>query len=434
MILFEFKVSNKQSLISMYLNVLGSITKSEIFIALISMDSASISCTESIPWSLGLCNKVDIGFGVFILLFYTKDMEMLLIVTIILLVVGFAVMFFVLNKKLSGSSSDHASQMLKTDIDNLNRGVGELKESLQENISQKLQQNQLQTNESIQRQFAQSAKIIADVTSRLTKLDETNKRVVDVADELKTLQNVLQNPKQRGVVGEYYLQSVLENVMPPGKFQMQYKFEDGETVDAVIFLQDGKILPVDSKFSLENYNRLIEEADQKTKNEIVKKFKTDLKNRIDETSKYIRPNEDTMDFAFMFIPSESLYYDLLINKVGTTATNSRDLIEYAFQEKKVIIVSPTSFMAYLQTVLQGLRSLQIEEQAKDIQKRVGELGRHIAGYETFMQKLGGSLGTTVNHYNNAHKELKKIDKDVVKIADNAPSVEPLLIDKPLLNE
>lgn len=361
-------------------------------------------------------------------------MEMLLIVVIVLVIVGFLAIIFFMNQKLSSIKNDQASQLLKTDIDNLNKGVGDLKESLQENISQKLQQSQLQTNESIQRQFAQSAKIIADVTQRLTKLDETNKRVVDVADELKTLQNVLQNPKQRGVVGEYYLQSVLENVMPPGKFQMQYKFEDGETVDAVIFLDRDKVLPIDSKFSLENYNRLIEEGDKTVKEAIVKKFKVDLKNRIDETSKYIRPNENTMDFAFMFIPSESLYYDLLINKVGTTATNSRDLIEYAFQEKHVIIVSPTSFMAYLQTVLQGLRSLQIEEQAKDIQKRVGELGRHISAYEGFMQKLGGSLGTTVNHYNNAHKELKKIDKDVVKIADSAPSVEPILLDKPSNDE
>ncbi len=355
---------------------------------------------------------------------------MLLIVIVIALVLVVGALLFVINKKLSTPQNDQATQLLKADLDNLNRGVGDLKESLQENISQKLQQNQMQTNESIQRQFQQSAKIIADVTQRLTKLDETNKRVVDVADELKTLQNVLQNPKQRGVVGEYYLQSVLENVMPPGRFQMQYRFADGEIVDAVIFLQDGKVLPIDSKFSLENYNRLIEEADKATKEAIVKKFKTDLKNRIDETSKYIRPNEDTMDFAFMFIPSESLYYDLLINKVGTTATNSRDLIEYAFQEKKVIIVSPTSFMAYLQTVMQGLRSLQIEEQAKEIQKRVGELGRHIGAYEGLMQKLGGSLGTTVNHYNNAHKELKKIDKDVVRIADATPAVEPLILEKP----
>ena len=357
-------------------------------------------------------------------------MELLLVVVLVVLVLGFCVVIYVLNQKLSAHKDTTAAQLLKTDLDNLNKGVAELQKNLSENINDKLNKSQTQLNDSIQRQFAQSAKIIADVTQRLTKLDETNKRVVDVADELKTLQNVLQNPKQRGVVGEYYLQSVLENVLPPGRFQMQYKFEDGEIVDAAIFLQEGKVLPIDSKFSLENYNRLIEEADKATKEAIVKKFKVDLKNRIDETSKYIRPAENTMDFAFMFIPSESLYYDLLINKVGTTATNSRDLIEYAFQEKHVIIVSPTSFMAYLQTVLQGLRSLQIEEQAKEIQKRVGELGRHIGAYETLMQKLGGSLGTTVNHYNNAHKELKKIDKDVVKIADTSPAVEPLMIDKP----
>lgn len=209
---------------------------------------------------------------------------------------------------------------------------------------------------------------------------------------------------------------------------MQYKFADGEIVDAAIFLEKGQVLPIDSKFSLENYNRMIE-ASGKERDAYLQKVKSDLKLRIDETSKYIRPSEKTMDFAFMFIPSESLYYDLLINNVGQGGS-SRNLIEYAFRDKRVIIVSPTSFMAYLQTVLQGLRSLQIEEQAKDIQVRVGKLGVHIAKFETFMQKLGSSLSTTVNHYNSAHKELAKVDKDVVKIASSDASVEPLLIDKP----
>ena len=211
---------------------------------------------------------------------------------------------------------------------------------------------------------------------------------------------------------------------------MQYKFRDGEIVDAVIFLEKGKILPIDSKFSLENYNRFIEAKEKTDREAFARLFKADLKGRIDETSKYIRPNESTMDYAFMFIPSEAIYYDLLTNKVGATNTNARDLIEYAFREKNVIIVSPTTFMAYLQTVMQGLRALQIEGQAKDIQVRVGELGRHIAAYESLMQKLGGSLGTSVNHFNNAHKELKKIDKDIVKIADSSPSVEPLLLEQP----
>src|SRR6185369_16836312 len=160
----------------------------------------------------------------------------------------------------------------------------------------------------------------------------------------------------------------------------------------VIRLDKGRILPIDSKFSLENYNRLIDEKDKTQREIIVKTFKADLKNRIDETAKYIRPSEDTLDYAFMFIPSEAIYYDLLVNNVGATGTNSRDLIEYAFVDKKVIIVSPTTLLAYLQTVMQGLKSLQIEEQAKDIQKRVGELGKHIAAHETFMQKLGNSLG------------------------------------------
>jgi DNA recombination protein RmuC len=319
--------------------------------------------------------------------------------------------------------------MVKTDVTELSRTIA----LLQQSMGDRLERNSVAMQTSIQKQLGQSAQLVADVTQRLAKLDETNRRVVDVADELKTLQNVLQNPKQRGVFGEYYLESVLDNILPPKNFQMQYKFDNGDIVDAVVFLEKGQILPIDSKFSLENYNRMVGENDKLKRAQLLASVRNDLKGRIDETSKYIRPDENTMDFAFMFIPSESLYYDLLIGDVGT-GSSARDLIEYAFRDKKVIIVSPTSFMAYLQTVLQGLRSLQIEQQAKEIQVRVGQLGRHISAYDSFMQKLGGSLGTTVGHFNTAHKELKKIDKDIVKIAGTAPSVEPLLIDKPQKDE
>ena len=348
------------------------------------------------------------------------------IVLLIAICVASLVAIVIMNQRLASLKNNTAVDLLKSDLTELNRTVGELRTNIQETVSSGLEKNNL----SMQRQLSQSAKLVADVTSRLTKLDETNRRVVDVADELKVLQNVLANPKQRGVLGEYYLTQVLENVLPPDRWQAQYSFKNGETVDAVIFLEKGKILPIDSKFSLENYNRVIEEKDKTMKARLVAEFKKDLKLRIDETAKYIRPQEKTMDFAFMFIPSEAIYYDLLINKVGASGANARDLMEYAFVEKKVIITSPTSFMAYLQTVLQGLRSLQIEEQAKDIQLRVGQLGKHIASYDQYMQKLGSSLGTTVNHYNNAHKELGKIDKDVVKIADTNPSVEALVLDRP----
>lgn len=364
-------------------------------------------------------------------------METILIIIIIALAAVIIFQSIKINKNLNSKNQDQGINLLKMDVIELNKSLNRMRENLDlnlnnfnEKVSEKIERNNVQLQSSMTKQISESAKIVEEVSKRLTKLDETNNRVVNVADELKTLQNALQNPKQRGVLGEFYLAQVLENVLPPNAFQIQYKFKNGEIVDAAIFLDQNKILPVDSKFSLENYNRMIESKGEERKI-LAKKVRDDLKMRIDETSKYIRPDENTMDFAFMFIPSESLYYDMLINKVGSQGSE-RDLIEYAFRDKRVIVVSPTSFMAYLQTVLQGLKSLKIEEQSKEIQKRVSQLGTHISKYEDLMQRLGKSLGTTVNHFNNAHKELGKIDKDVVKIAgeDSKTGVEPQLLDKP----
>lgn len=352
-----------------------------------------------------------------------NDTVLLIIITL-QTVALFVLVALILRARNSGS------EQISRDVKDLDESLAKLRDGLND----KLGQNQQLLVDSVQKQFAESRGLITDVTRNLAELKETNKQVVGVTDELKTLQNILQNPKQRGVLGEYYLQTVLENVLPPEGFTLQYRFKDGTAVDAVIFLDKNKILPIDSKFSLENYNRLIEAKDAPTRAAYGKQFKIDLKNRIDETAKYIRPSENTMDFAFMFIPSEAIYYDLLVNKVGEAGTAARDLIDYAFQEKHVIIVSPTSFMAYLQTVMQGLRSLQIEERAKEIQKGVGQLGRHISGFEQYMRKLGGSLSTTVGHFNTAHKELAKVDKDVMKIASTDPSIEPLLLDKPEISE
>ncbi len=293
--------------------------------------------------------------------------------------------------------------------------------------------HQTNMHQAIQGQFGQSAKIIAEVTEKLTKLDETNKQIMGFADQLQDLENILQNPKHRGILGEYYLENVLKNVLPPGSYQMQYKFENGDIVDAVVFVKE-KVIPIDSKFSLENYNRAVSEKDPQRKLELEALFKADLKNRINETSKYIKPKEGTMDFAFMFIPSEGIYYDLLVNQVGTLKTNTQDLIEYAFKEKHVVIVSPTSFLAYLQTVLQGLRAMQIEESAKEIRQRVEELNKHLLAYDEYLKKLGANLSTTVNSYNTVYKEFNKIDKDVVRIVGAEKKIEPLYIEKPVLEE
>src|ERR1035437_6516679 len=287
--------------------------------------------------------------------------------------------------------------------------------------------------ESSHRQFSESNRLIKEITTELTSVKEIGRQTQTYVEHLQSLQDLLKNPKQRGILGEYYLETVLRNVMSPDDYKIQYAFKNGEIVDAVVIINK-KLVPVDSKFSLDNYNRFVSTQVGTPERAIAEKaFVNDLKLRISETAKYIRPEEDTMDFAFMFIPSEGIYYDLLTNQIGGGGEDE-NLIQRAASKYKVIIVSPTSFLAYLQTVMQGLKALQIEQKAVDIQKRVGELGKHIGAYEEFYKKLGVSLGTTVSHYNAGYKELGKIDKDVYRIAESKIGIEPELLQRPVTAE
>ncbi len=331
---------------------------------------------------------------------------------------GVAAAYFILNKKKEAKPDDIGLNLILTQINELSRTV-----------DSKIGESHKQVNESLKFHSSESNKIIRDVTERLTRLDETNKQVISFADQLQSLENILKNPKQRGILGEYYLETVLKNVLPPGSYQMQYPFLDGTIVDAVVFVKD-KIIPVDSKFSLENYNKMAEERDVLEKKKLETIFVNDLKNRIVETSKYIQPAAGTTDFAFMFIPHEAIYYDLLTNKVGATEENAENLIQRAARKYKVIITSPTSFLAYLQTVLQGLKALQIEESAKEIIKKVEDLGKHLKSFDGYHNRLGNALGTVVNHYNASNKELKKIDKDVLRISGSSPELALLEVEKP----
>jgi len=352
----------------------------------------------------------------------------IIIIFIALLAVLLWLVFDLKKNMHSGDERDRmvAMQQSLNHIMDENR---ELRKEIDSKLSQTHRASQEQINNTMRAMqgiTGQSAKQIADMVASVTKLEETNKQVVNFSAQLQNLQDILKNTKQRGILGEYFLETTLKNVLPPDNYKMQYKFKDGEIVDAVVFV--GKsIVPVDSKFSLENYEKMINAESEEEKNKFEKLFKQDLKNRIDETSKYIRPEEGTMEFAFMFIPSETIYYDLLMR---SSQVNSADLIEYAFNQKHVIIVSPTNFLAYLQTVLQGLRAFQIEENAKEIRVNVEKLGKHIVAYEEYMKKIHGSLGTTVNHFNTAYKELGKIDKDVSRIADVEKTIEPLTLEKP----
>lgn len=365
-------------------------------------------------------------------------MDVLVIVLIIAILLVIIAGFFVVFKRfeeLSDEDSKDKSMLL------LQNQLSELTKEFNSRLNEQnkaLREQMVNSNKTIQQQFSISrkdlqaihettSKIVKQVTEKLTKLDETNKQVVNFADQLQSLENILKNPKQRGVLGEYFLETLLGNLLPPSQYKMQYKFKDGQIVDAALFVKE-KVIPVDAKFSLENYNRIQKETDKKKRAELVKVFKNDLKNRIDETSKYIRPDEKTTDFAFMFIPAEGIFYNLLVFKVGSDI-NSKDLIEYAFS-KKVIIVSPNSFFAYLQTVLQALNTLKVQEKVEEIIKNVVKLQRHLKKYDENMQKLGKHLGTTVNTYNASYKEFKKIDKDVTKISGKEGNIQPEFLERP----
>lgn len=315
---------------------------------------------------------------------------------------------------------------------------------LTKTMDSKLGESRKEMTESVRHQFSQSQQLLkeineqmqkslVDVTREQTKTNEQTRQFVTIAEQLGSLEKTLRHQKQRGNLGEASLELILSNILPPGSYKMQYEFKNGEVVDAAIITKDG-IIPVDAKFSLDNYNRVTQAIDDKQKEELEKDFKADLKKRIDETAKYVRPEEGTLPFAFMFIPAEGIYYDLLINEVGTVKVNTRNLIDYAYKDKKVIIVSPTTFAAYLQSVLYGLKAFKIEQATADIVKRIGELQKHWKAHEEYMMKLGNAMNTTVNHYNAAYKELGKVDKDVMRITGEGVGFEVKQLEKPTIDE
>jgi DNA recombination protein RmuC len=347
-------------------------------------------------------------------------------ILIVLLVIAISIVAYLLSRRRNVSPQDLT---LVNELKELRRDLEQMSAQQRQETQQRLDSINDRVLKSIDSQFSRSSNIVRDVTERLTKLDETNKQVITFAEQLNKLQDILKNPKQRGVFGEYYLEQLLARAFQPTQYQMQYKFNDGTIVDAALFFGD-KIIPIDSKFSLENYNRIVEEADPAEREKLEKLFKTDLKNRIDETAKYIRPQEGTLEFAFMFIPAEGIYYDLLVNKVGAIKVNTRDLLDYAVHEKRVHIVSPTTFYVTLQSLMVGMRAYAIQESTKEIIKNIGVLGKHVRAYEDYFKRLGGNLGTTVNAYNLASRELAKIDKDVVKISGGEQKIQPELLDRP----
>ena len=358
------------------------------------------------------------------------DLLTILVAVLILLALGIIAMLWRMQQGSVQAPQDSQSMVL------MQNQLAELARAM----DSKLGEGQKTMSEFMMTQTDQGRALMATITKQVgdqlievvkgvSETRESTKQIFTIAEQLGNLEKVLKNQKQRGNLGEASLELVMSNILPPGAYQMQYEFPGGETVDAIIRTKEG-IIPVDAKFPLENYSRLRDEKDDIRRQEYEEAFKKDLKKRIDETSKYVRPKDDTLPFAFMYIPAEGIYYDLLNDGVG--AVNTRSLLDYAQNDRKVIIVSPTTFAAYLQSVLYGFKAFKIEEQAKDIAKNVEALSRHLTAYEDYYKRLGASLSTTVNHYNAGYKELGKVDKDVLKITGEAAGIEVAAIEKPLL--
>ncbi len=342
-------------------------------------------------------------------------------------------LLYLIVKQFKAKDSSSGTDLL-SNINELRREIQETTNSQRKEVEGKLDvihnrlvENLQESSTTLQKHFRHTSGIIRDVTEKLTTLDETNKQVLGFSKQLQSLENILKNPKQRGILGEYWLESLLDQVLPPGHYKMQHHLGTDEKTgqklipDAVLFVKD-LIIPIDAKFSLENYNRVSQETNAERRVVLERDFKSDVKLRIDETSKYIQTDMGTTNFAFMFVPAEGVYHNLISQNVGSVKVNTRNLIEYAF-EKGVMIVSPTSFYAYLQTVMLGLKALQIEDSVKDIQSQAEKLMRHMNVYEDHHNRVGKHLETTVRAYTASSVELKKIDKDIYKITEGSAGKE-----------
>ncbi len=364
-------------------------------------------------------------------------MDSIILILLVLSNIGLVLYFFSkrnnnnqsdLILKISNNLTNQVQDIRKEISENSEKSRVEIESKLQ-NINKEISEFQMSSKTQMQKQFSDSNKVIKEVTIELEKIKGTNEQVLSFANQMKTLEKILGNQKQRGIFGEIQLENLLSNVLPPEIFQMQYSFKDGSIVDAIVKVNDN-IIPIDAKFSLDNYNKMIESSDENEINLLEKKFKEDIKSRIDETAKYIRPQEKTLDYAFMFIPADGLYQDLLNSRVGSLKIRSKELVSYAYQ-KKVMIVSPMSLFPMLQITMKALNNLKFEKSIELVIKNVQNLSDHLITYQTYHNKLGNTLNTVVNHYNRTSDEFKKIDKDVMKISEGKFNIDfqKQLIDK-----
>jgi DNA recombination protein RmuC len=282
----------------------------------------------------------------------------------------------------------------------VNERLNQMNQSLQE------------ANKIICQNLGSATTVFGNVKEQLGRLEETNRQIYEIGKDISSLQELLRAPKFRGQMGETLLENLLAQVLPKDHYQMQYRFKSADAVDAVIRLGE-RLVPIDAKFSLENFQKILDTQDESEKNAYRKKFIQDVKNRVDEVAaKYILPQENTYDFSLMYIPAENVYYEVIIKE---------DLFSYCMS-KKVIPVSPNTFYAYLQVICLGLRGLKIEENAKNILKNLSALSIEINKFKEDFDTLGGHLSNASSKYEDSQRRLDRFSDRLTNI-QNAKQIE-----------
>jgi DNA recombination protein RmuC len=321
----------------------------------------------------------------------------------------------VLKGKLKQSEKE--KQLLSEKMQNMEMKVGEEMRhisttvitqmgNLQRSFDDRLKDN----TQKLDTRLDNAAKSFAQVHSELSRVQESNKHIRDLAKDISSLQEILRSPKLRGNLGEYFLGDLLAQIFPKQNYSIQH------TVDAIIRLKGGCI-SVDSKFPLENFKRIVESQDETEMKQWKKSFVQDVKKHIDAIAKkYILPNEGTLDFALMYIPAENVYYETIIKD-----EDEKGLMQHAF-EKRVIPVSPNTFYVYINTIMLGLKGMQIEEHAKSIMDDLKRLMKDQVKFRQDFDVLGRHITDSKNKFDTADRRLEKFENQLGKAAAEELSV------------
>lgn len=325
---------------------------------------------------------------------------------------------------LGGRKEDQSLLMIQQQIDQMRTQFAHVLDSntqlihtqlgqLLGNVNERLKENSEvlhKTQQTLGERLDNAARVVGNVQRSLGGLEEANRKIYEVGKDIASLQEILRAPKLRGGFGEFFLGDLLSQILPPDHFTMQHSFRSGEKVDAAIKL-GGSLVPVDSKFPLENFRRMLEGVTEEEKIKARRQFVADVKKHIDAiATKYILPDEGTYDFALMYIPAENVYYETIIK--DDALGGERSLSQYALA-KRVIPVSPNSFYAYLQAIVLGLKGMKIEERAKEIIQYLSRLEGDFAKFKDEFQLVGKHLGHAQSSFQSAEKRLDQFGQKLL---------------------